>query len=255
MSGAGDRLARWIGAFFAAAVGLLAMRPLSSFDFWWHLSMGRATVEAGSRSFPEPVGLAAVGTYVDFEWLFNVVLYALYRLGGLGAINLVVGLLAAGSFVVCWQIARELCGRGAPWTALTLACLVAGAAHHRFVPRPQAVFLVFLPLAIYLGLRVRREFRSSAMALVALFAVWAQAHASIVIAPAVAFASMLAGLACPGTGLRVWKLLAPRHWTLFALLAGLTMTSAHGVGLLALILDHTDPEVSRHVQEMRPFQW
>ncbi|MDA8016610.1 MAG: hypothetical protein MPN21_04095 [Thermoanaerobaculia bacterium] len=243
-----------IVATLAAVFGGLAMRPISAFDFWWHLSMGRATVEAVARVFPEPIGLAAADTYRNVEWLFDVVLFGLHGLGGFAAINLFVAVLAAASFLLCWKVASRLCGPQAPWTALTLTCLVVGAAHLRFAPRPQAVFLVFLPLALFLGLRVHRAFRSSALGLVALFAVWAQTHASVVIAPFVVFAAMLTGGAGQGS-LQAWKNLRLRHGVLLAGLVALTLTSAHGIGIVTLVVGHTDPDVIRHVQEMRPFRF
>lgn len=242
-------------AALAAVFGLLAMRPVSSFDFWWHLAMGRATLEFGTPSFPDPTSVAVAETFANFEWLFDVVLYTVHRIGGVPLVQLMVGSLAAASFVLIWKVSAEIVGPRAPWTALTLSTLAAGAAHARFVPRPQSVFLVLLPLTLWLALRLRHSFRSSALALAAVFVVWAQIHASVIIAPTVVLGAMLTECGSHSLG-PAWRRLQRRHWVLLGFLSLLVATSAaYGPGIVSLVLDHTDTDVIRHVQGARPFQF
>ena len=131
---------RALAVALAIALAFLALRPISSPDFWWHLSMGRATAEAGSSVYEDPVATASETRYVNIVWLFDLPLYSIYRAGGLVAVNLVVAAFAALSFLLCWAVARDALVRQAPWTALAVAALAAGGAHIRFAPdlRPSS---------------------------------------------------------------------------------------------------------------------
>ena len=231
------------------------MRPVWSYDFWWHLAMGRATLEFGTPRFPDPTSLAAAEIFPNFEWLFDVLIYTVHRIGGVPLVQLLVGSLAAISFLLVWKVAAEIVGPRAPWTALTLTTLAVGAAHFRFVPRPQSVFLVFLPLSLWLAMRLRHSFRSSALALVVVFALWAQIHASVIIAPVVVLGGMLTAFVSQSGG-PSWRRLQLPHWVLLGFLSLLAGTSAaYGPGIVSLVLDHTDTDVIRHVTGARPFRF
>jgi hypothetical protein len=183
----------------ALALAFLALRPVTTPDFWWHLSMGRATWEAASFTYPDPVALGGEGEaashYVNVVWLFDVPLYLIHRAGGIVAVNLFLAALAAACFAAAWLLARDVAGRCAPWTALLVAALAAGGAHLRFIQRPQAVFLVLLPLTFLLA---RRAARSAGLTqavytggLLLAVAAWTQIHASVVIAPVMTLAAAL----------------------------------------------------------------
>jgi hypothetical protein len=88
-------LTAWILALIAAAVAL-SMQPIRESDAFWHMSLGRAVLESGSRTVPE---VSAVAAFSDDamvpEWLWGVATYALHEAGGPVALSLLVLLLAA----------------------------------------------------------------------------------------------------------------------------------------------------------------
>jgi hypothetical protein len=245
----------WVAATaVAVALGFLALRPIGTPDFWWHLSMGRATVEAGSPLFSDPVAAAATARYVNIVWLYDVGLYGLYGAGGLVAVNAILGLLAAASFLLCWAVARDIVGRRAPWMALALATLAAGGAHVRMLPRPDSVFFVLLPLVLWLARRGATTRGLSAWryrgGLLLSVAAWAQVHASVVIAPAVAIGASLPWCWPSGEPRRASP---PRgHVAVLVATALLPLTGASGVGLVGRVLAHDDNYVIRVIAEMKP---
>src|SRR4051812_6533029 len=81
-----------------AYAAVLAARPLDEADNFFHLTLGRAVLQFGARTFPEPTA------FVDFtdravasEWLWSVLSYALYRAGGFVALSCLAVPLAAAA--------------------------------------------------------------------------------------------------------------------------------------------------------------
>lgn len=254
------RLPPIVGGLLALVLAFLALRPIASPDTWWHLSMGRATWEAGSVSYPDPVSLAAAPEYVNIVWLFDVPLYLLYQAGGLVAVNLLIAVLAALSFLACWLLAKDVVGPSGRWTALLVAALGAAGAHLRFVPRPQALFLVLLPLVIWLARRAARSSGRSlavyAVVLAGCVAVWAQAHASVVIAPAVVLAAAVPWTVGPGATIGTRRPIgrSPGHVLAFLAVAVMPLLGPAGPQLLVRVLAHRESYAVRHIIEMQPMR-
>lgn len=249
-----------IGLLVTVVFGLLAMRPIYSGDYWWHLAMGRAALEAGAAVFPEPLGLGSIATYVNNVWLFDILLYGLHQLAGPGATNLLVALLAALSFLACWALAREFAGPGAGWTSLLVAALATGGAHLRFTTRPQSFFLLLLPMVLWLSRRAaagsgRRRWVSLA-ALIVVVGLWAHLHSSIIIAPVVALAATLPWVLrwSPLRVERAFPVPDRRFWLILATLAILPWTSADGPQIFDRIVGHTDSDVMAYNEEMMPLE-
>ncbi len=259
-----SRLPTIAGWALAAALAFLALRPVDTPDLWWHLSMGRATWEAGSLTYPDPVALGGeIGEsgreYVNVVWLFDVPLYLLHRAGGLVAVNLLVAALGAACFAVAWLLSRDIAGPAAPWTALLVAALAGGGAHLRFIQRPQAVFLVLLPFTLWLA---RRAAHSTGLAqaaysagLLSTVATWAQVHASVVIAPAVALAATLPWSLGPGAGAGPTPpRLRPSHFVTLLAVALLPACGPSGLKLVWQVLAHREGFAVRHIAEMQPMK-
>lgn len=225
------------------AVGAFALRirPLYDLDVGWHLTGAREVLHHGSRIVPEPTALDGPATYTNGEWGFGVLALALHTLGGTDAIVVGTGVLAALSMLAVAWAAREAGADDAG--AAAIAGIVAFGTSHHFLPRPQSLFLVFLPVAMALALRVRRGDARSLLGLHALLAAWAQVHGSVVIAPFVAGAlAMRRGLATPAlVGL--------------GLLLAWPLTGAHGIAIVTDVLRHTDTDATRYITDMRPPTW
>lgn len=253
-------LARILLLLTALLFGYLTLRPIESTDFWWHASMGKATLEAGSPQYPDPVAASSNERYVNIVWLFDVPLYLLYRAGGLVAVNLMVACLAVASFCLLFLLSREIARSlsiDAPWIPLIIATLAASATHLRFIPRPQAVFLTFLPLVLWLGWRIARlPERAQVLNLAAVLvviAVWAHVHSSVVIAPAVfAAASIRLPLRFHPLETPRWPRLSRAHWAALAISAFLPLTGPSGFELLTTVFELRGNYIVRHVAEMKP---
>ncbi len=135
--------------------------------------------------------------WVDHEWLFQVAIAALERLGGLPALVVARMLLVVG---IAALLLRELRRAGAPPAgAVLVAVLAVLGARGRFFLRPELVSLLFVVLLFALLQALRR--RGGSWPLVALagvlVAVWVNFHPGALLLPPLA-AAYLIGARLPG---------------------------------------------------------
>jgi len=128
------------------AAGAAAIR---SYDFGWQVRVGTWILEHGQPPRTDPVSFTTAGRpWVDHEWLFQVILAGLLRVGGLGAVWAGKVALALGTVLLsAWFLLR----RGHQAVAVTgLACLALAGARFRFFARPEMAGLLLLPLMLML---------------------------------------------------------------------------------------------------------
>lgn len=198
-----------------AAVFFIAARPSVAPDTWWHLRTGRWIWEQGA--WPK-VDLFSYTRYGQpwsppgppVQWL----MYGLYRLGGLAALDLWTALMVTAALAWVWPVTREP-PRAAPLVQ-ALAVVWAGAtAAVYWAARPHLVTFLFTAVFLWVLETVRqgRAGPRRLVGLVPLMVVWANAHGGFVTGvllwaayavPALLRAAWHAG----GVGLRA----AARRW-------------------------------------------
>ena len=190
-----------LAAIVAGVVFLANLKTLSSFDVWYHLSLGRTISETGELPRQNLLSYtAAEHPALPLSWLFQWWLYQLHRAGGIPAIVVFRAVVLSGTFVLLLMCALR---RGAgPITACALLGLAAIAARSRFVDRPQVVAYLLIASQVWLlerflrrteqvdtgGRDLTREGIGLLVVLGVLQAVWANVHGSAilgVIVPAV----------------------------------------------------------------------
>jgi len=230
---------------------LVRLRPLTSLDLWWHLSMGEAVLAGRGRVVEDPTSFAPDVPYRDPEWLFDVGALGVWNVAGIPGLIAATALLAGASAVAVFWVARRV-GAG-PWTSVVVAALAVGGASWRFDPRPQSLFLVLLPLAMALAIAARTSDGRSRWGylagLVVTCLVWSQSHSSMVIAPAVVWP--LALHRWRGTAVS-W---APIHLAVLGLLVFVPFLGPHGFGVVGQIVAHSGSDAARHITDMRPMPW
>jgi hypothetical protein len=182
------------GLFVAA----LQIHRLDDVDTWWHLATGRLIAARGALPAVDPFSYTAAGApWINRQWLFELGLYGLWRLGGPQAVILGTGALFVAAFACAWRLAR----RHLPaWAAAIIVFLAAEAAVERFTARPEAATLCLL--AVELLLLDGRLTRGKAVALALLQLLWANVHALSVLGLVPLGAELAAVLGCsPRAGL------------------------------------------------------
>jgi len=214
-----------------AAVFATATFQISVYDIWYHLAYGRWMAAAGAIPRVDDFSFTARGQpFVDHEWLFQLVVYGLWRLGGPTLLILAkAAAVTTTAALVLRFVERE--GRlGAPAAAaLTLPFAFAGRA--RFVERPElsSVLLAVIVTSALFRTRERPAGWRELLWIPPLFALWANLHAGVI-----------AGLVLLAAA-TVGRLLRPREGRpSISTLAGLTVAST-----LATLLNPWGVEVLR----------
>ncbi len=236
------------GWFAGLALALSAFfLPVINPDIFWHFSAGRYM--AGHLDVPRADFLSWTmqgREWVDFEWLAQLILYALYKLGGFKLLVLFKGSLLAATTVISWRTAAMGGRSRAAW--LYLPFFAAGIITNSDL-RPENFSLLFFALLLC---RLERErvqgvpefnFRAGALAAV-FFALWANLHAGYLyglVLLAIYFLGGLARAALPfiygkSSGLLPGRYTAYLKYAAIGLAA--TLVNPYGWKIYGVILNH-----------------
>src|SRR6266498_3104670 len=154
----------------------------------------------GARSLPVREVLvfpSGALPYHNTEWLFDIVLYLVFRTAGLGGVVL---LKAATIALTFWVLFKDATLPREPASGRALRAVVAAAVllgslpmvRHRFIERPDIALMVFLAFTIYALNAYLLEGRRLIFALPAVHVLWANMHPSVIVT-VVPFGAALAG--------------------------------------------------------------
>lgn len=158
---------------FTLALFAMSVRETLDPDLWWHLRTGEYILANGIPrqdvfSFTVPHH-----DWVTHEWLSQVLMWGMYRVGGLPALMITFAGLIALSF---WLVYAVSAAR--PYLAAFVALLAALASAIVWGARPQIFNLLLTAVFIYILEQVRRGAwpRRRLWALVPLTILWANLH-------------------------------------------------------------------------------
>jgi len=158
------------------SVFTMAVRVSADTDTWWHLGAGRWMAENRQLLTTDPFSLTRAGeAWTNPSWLAQLLLYGIYRLGGLPGLNVLTALMVTLAFACTWPVME---GPG-----LLRAFVLVGAAAVSGVywsARPQIVSFA-LAGACLLVLEKGRFDRKWWIAVPVLLALWANIHGGFII--------------------------------------------------------------------------
>ena len=231
----------WPLVILAALGFYVSLIPIPPNDFWWHLKIGEIIythhIIPNTNMFAWTLPADAPFTYG--AWLGELLLYALYRWGGLELVTFARNLLVLAAFWLAARAAWERCGS---WRLVTPALtLAAGMSLNNLIIRPQ--IWSFPLFALYLWLLTRHSLGRLRtrwlLVLPLLMAFWVNAHGAFVLG------LVLEGIFVVGEAIRA-LLREPggRSWRDVGALAGVgaltalaTLANPRGVGIAAYVVD------------------
>lgn len=170
--------ALWVGAaLLMGLVALFAYAPIFAVDFFWQLKLGEIIAKTGA--IPTTDLFSAVHPdrpYVQFQWLWELLAYGAYGLGGLRGVRLFQVATMTVSFAVLGGVMARLL-RGQRELTLAFCALALVLFEDRFQVRPSATVLGFSAamLPLWLG-STRASFRMQCLWAFALTCVWSNIH-------------------------------------------------------------------------------
>lgn len=175
-----------LGLLLLVCAGWYAV-PLADSDFWWHIAAGRDILQRGALPDVDPFGVFPAAdairndTVLKGQWLGQVVLYGLYRLGGVDAVVAFRVAVLLTCIALVYGRTRLLSATHplALWAVLALVALNAAGFGGE---RPQllsflfaALFFVCIDLA-----RQRRDWRWLWI-LPPITVLWANSHGGVIL--------------------------------------------------------------------------
>ncbi|MDH3283098.1 MAG: hypothetical protein OEQ13_00010 [Acidobacteriota bacterium] len=172
------------------AAPLLALFPLRNNDLWWHLATGRWILAEGGVPHRDPFSFTGfMGAWVDNEWLSQVALYGTWLAFGNAGLVLLRASVVACLFLLIRQLLVS--ARRSEMLVPAVICGIS-LSYGWWGTRPSMFSLVGTLVLLLILERLRRSSRF-ALALPALFLVWANTHPGFFFGLAVLLAT-LAGL-------------------------------------------------------------
>lgn len=171
-----------LAAIYAIALTWDVPTQLAS-DTWMTFAYGREVVHNGLPSHDVLTVWAHGRTWVDQQWLGQIVFYGAYALGGIRAAVAVHVLCVGATFVLALVAARKLGGSTRSVTWLSLVSLIVLAWSSWTLRVQSLVFPLFVALLWLLASESRRPSRRVLLAL-PLVAFWANLHGTAFVAAA-----------------------------------------------------------------------
>jgi hypothetical protein len=159
-------------ALFVALFAISA-REIADPDFWWHLKTGQYILE--TRTIPRHDVFSYTASdrpWITHEWLTQVLMIVLYRVGGLAALLLVTSALITCTFALVYVQCDAR-----PHLAIFVVLLGALTSAIAWGARPQMVNLALAALFAWILQQYRRQRRRRILWLLpALTALWVNMH-------------------------------------------------------------------------------
>jgi hypothetical protein len=139
-------------------------------DLWWHLKAGQQMIDTRSIPHTDDYSFTKQGSeWVAHEWLSEVIMDGIYRIGGLTSLVTIFSLIIV---IALWLTYRRCDGR--PYAASIAIVLGAAASFPLFGVRPQ--MLTLLLASVYIALLEKFDPRRIWW-LVPLMLLWVNLHA------------------------------------------------------------------------------
>jgi len=205
---------RWVcsmpammGAFLVSVVFVLKRSFFVDPDMWWHLKTGEWILSTHRWATTDPYSYTSAGApWMSAEWLGDILIASVYRLGGLQGLEALLIVLGGAVMLALYGLATLRSGncKAAFLVSVPLISLAAVS----FNLRPQTLGFFFLIFTLTAMERFRQGKQRAVWMLPPLFLIWVNAHGSWIIG----LGTVVVYLACGLVGFQAGDLEA-RRWT------------------------------------------
>jgi len=128
--------------------------PITDADIFWHLAAGREMIAHGRLLYTDPFAFTLPSPrWIDLHWLFQLLCYGLYKIGGLKALLFFkLAVVAATTGLLC------LTHRSKHYILIAafLTCPLVFAMRYLLCVRPILITLICMAAYVFLFERARR---------------------------------------------------------------------------------------------------
>ncbi|HEX8814823.1 MAG TPA: hypothetical protein VF753_04920 [Terriglobales bacterium] len=201
------------------AIGLFVMaaREVTDPDVWWHLRTGQLIVQTHQIPRADPYSFTRLGEpWIDHEWLSQLLIYGLFRIGGWAVLTITFGVVFAAALMLVFVRSS-----GKPFIAGAMVLLGAFASAPSWGVRPQ--MLTFLLTSVTLLLLDRSYAKPRLLWWIPpLMLLWANLHAGYALGIGLLILFAIGDALDSAFGFVSWPKIAARLRTLIAVIAAST---------------------------------
>lgn len=159
---------------------LMTLYPITDPDFWWHLRTGQLILQTHAIPHTDPFSFTSIGKpWVAQEWLSEVFMFGLYRIGSYGLLIFVFSLIITGAFLLSYLRSPR---KSRPYVAGFTLLLGAFATWPTWGVRPQMISLLLTSLFLYMLDRHQVEGKLKFIVpLPVIMLVWVNLHAGYIL--------------------------------------------------------------------------
>jgi hypothetical protein len=181
-SGARDLIRRleWmLPVLVVALAAVLSLRRLDNTDTWWHLAGGRWIVTHGFVPSNDPLSWTVRDhEWTNVQWLFDVLIYGLYRLGGPSLLVVTAAIAYSAATALLLVNLRRHVG---PVLASLLGAWAVIISQERFAIRPEMVSYPLIQVILFLYATGRVAGRKRLWFLPAVMCFFANCHSFFIV--------------------------------------------------------------------------
>jgi len=166
-----------LGAVLVAAVATIVRAFSLDPDVWWHIKSGEAILATHRWPTVDSYSFTVAGQHwLAYEWLGDVLLAAIHRIGGLRGMELLIVFLGSAIMLGLYRLATVRSGNSKAGFVASGALLILAAVS--FNMRPQMLGYLFLILTLNILEHFRLGKRGLVWLLPILMLVWINTHGS-----------------------------------------------------------------------------
>jgi hypothetical protein len=193
----------WPG-FVLLVVALVDSSRAADPDLWGHIRFGQEVFKLGHPIFYDRYSYSVPGhPVIDYEWLSQVLLAAVFQLFGVVGLKLMK--LTVSAAVVCLVAVAEAESGGALWLQACVLAVTAIVLRTHMVFRPQIFTFLMFAAAMLILARDRYRGRAPVWLLIPIMALWANLHGGFVMGVAALFVYAIACIVAGAATATEWK--------------------------------------------------
>lgn len=160
---------------------IFSVQPVENYDFWFHVKYGEYITKTHTLPFTDLFSHTAYGTPgVPYEWLFQVIIYNVYKYSGTAGVQLLVVTFSILYLLIFRKILKDIF-RISGILALIFPAVLMLLSYDFMLERPQIVSYFLFMCCLYLVLVRIHSRKNMLMYSIPVFLVWSNLHASFII--------------------------------------------------------------------------
>ena len=170
----------WLSIALFPLLIIAVLLPIQPHDYWWYLRLGKDVLESGSVPVVDTYSSIQMGQPIVYQsWLSAVMLWLVFKAGGIPLTVLLVAALIGLTYALLWLMIREA-GVG-PRLAAVLTVVAGISGSNNWGVRPQLFAYPLFLAVLWLLLKWTRREDKTLWLLIPLSLAWTNLHGSFIL--------------------------------------------------------------------------